>query len=138
MCEYSMNSKDFYIALEQGDLIGSHCQDCGTHIVPQRRICPKCHSENTEIISYDGSGKLVAYTVVFVPSVRMAEEGYSAKNPYCVGIVELAAGPRVSAQIIDVDLDHPEKIVIGTPLKMTTITRGEGEDQSTFLAFKPE
>ena len=138
MSEYTMNSKDFYKALEKGDLIGSRCQDCGSFTIPQRQICPKCHSENIEIISYSGSGELVAYTVIFVPPVNMADAGYSAKNPYCVGIVELEEGPRVSAQILDVDLEHPEKIKIGTPLEMTTITRGEGEGQAAFLAFKPE
>ena len=138
MSEYTMNSKDFYQALGQEELIGSQCQECGAYKVPQRRICPKCHSENTEIISFSGTGKLVAYTVIFVPPVKMAEEGYSAKNPYCVGIVELEEGPRVSAQILDMDLDNPENIEIGTPLEMATITRGEGEEQATFLAFKPE
>ena len=138
MSEYSMNSKDFYKALGEGELIGSCCQDCGSYTVPQRRICPKCHSENTEIISYSGSGELVAYTVIFVPPVNMADAGYSAQNPYCVGIVKLEEGPRVSAQILNVDLEHPEKIEIGTPLEMTTITRGAGEDQATFLAFKLE
>ncbi len=137
MNEYTMNSKDFYNALVQEELIGSRCQECGAHTVPQRRICPKCHSENTEIISYGGSGKLVAYTVIFVPPAKMAEEGYSAKNPYCVGIVELDEGPRVSAQILDVDLEHPENIEIGTPLEMTTIIRGEDGNQAAFLAFRP-
>ena len=133
---YTMNSKDFYLALENDDLIGSQCLECGRHTIPQRQICPQCHSENTQIVSFSGVGKLVAYTVIFVPPVRMAEEGYSAKNPYCVGIVELEEGNRVSAQILDVDLLNPEKIEIGTPMEMATITRGEGEIQKTFLAFK--
>ena len=135
--EYTMNSKDFYHALENDDLIGSQCLACGRHTVPQRQICPQCNSENTQIVAFFGVGKLVAYTVIYVPPVRMAEEGYSAKNPYCVGIVELEEGNRVSAQILDVDLVHPEKIEIGTPLEMVTITRTEGEIQKSFLAFKP-
>lgn len=138
MSEYSMNSKDFYAALKNGDLIGSRCQNCSTYTIPQRQICPKCHSENTIIITYSGNGKLVAYTVIYVPPQKMAEAGFSAQNPYCVGIVELEEGPRISAQILDVDLENPENIEIGTLLKMTTITRGEGENQASFLAFKPE
>lgn len=138
MGDYTMNSRDFYKGLEQGELIGSRCLSCGANTVPHRQICPKCHSENTTIITYSGDGELVAYTVIFVPPLSMAEAGYSAKNPYCVGIVELAEGPRVSAQILDVDLENPENINIGTSLKMTTITRGEGEEASTFLAFRPE
>lgn len=47
-------------------------------------------------------------------------------------------GPRISAQIIDVDISHPEFILLGTELIMTSLKRGEGENQETFLAFKPQ
>ena len=137
MSEYTMNSKDFYKALNEGQLIGSKCEKCGAFTVPQRRICPKCHSNETKVITFSGQGQLAAYTVIFVPPIMMAEAGYSAKNPYCVGIVELEEGPRVSAQILNVDVKHPENIKIGTSMKMNTISRGEGADQSTFLAFNP-
>jgi len=137
MSEYTMNSRDFYKALGDDELIGSQCKCCGALTVPQRQICSKCHSEDTSIITFSGSGKLVAYTVIFVPPQKMAEAGFGAQNPYCVGVVELEEGPRVSAQILNVDLENPENIEIGTPLKMTTITRGQGEAQEYFLAFKP-
>ena len=137
MSEYTMNSKDFYTALDTAQLIGSKCENCGAFAIPQRKICPRCHSTHTKIVTYSGRGKLAAYTVIFVPPVMMAEAGYSAKNPYCVGIVELEEGPRVSAQILEVDVQNPENIRIGTEMTMETIKRGEGENQSTFLAFKP-
>jgi len=137
MKDYTFNSKEFYEALNTSELIGSRCQDCGSYAVPQRRICPKCHSENVEVVRYSGQGKLVAYTVIFVPPVMMAETGYDAKNPYCVGIVELDEGPRISAQILEVDMDQPENILIGTEMIMDTITRADGENKETFLAFKP-
>lgn len=137
MSEFSMNSKDFYKALGQGKLIGSKCIQCSSYAIPQRHICPKCKSDQTEIITFSGDGKLVAYTVVYVPPVRMAEAGYSSKNPYCVGVVELSEGPRISAQILDVDVENPENIKIGSMLEMTTISRVEGEQENTFLAFRP-
>lgn len=138
MSEYTMNSKQFYKALEDGKLIGSHCSKCGSFIIPQRQICPKCHGDQSKIVNFSGNGKLVAFTVISVPPVMMAEAGYDAKNPYCSGIVELAEGPRISAQILDVDVKNPETIKIGIPLKMTTITRGSEENKAVFLAFKPE
>lgn len=137
MGEYTMNSRDFYTALGQGKLIGSRCHECGKNSVPQRKICPQCHSENAEIIEFSGNGKLVAYTVIFVPPVKMAAAGYSAKNPYCVGIVELPEGPRVSAQILNVNLENPENIQIGTSLRMATIKVGHAEEEETLLAFEP-
>lgn len=137
MCELTMNTKDFYKALQDQRLIGAACLDCGFLAVPQRGICPNCLSSNTEITTLSGSGKLAAYTVIYVPSSMMANAGYNAKNPYCVGIVELDEGPRISAQIMDMDLSQPAKIKIGTKLKMTTITRQEGEKGKTYLGFKP-
>ncbi len=137
MADYSMNSMDFYKALDSGELIGSKCQECGTFTIPQRRICPKCHSDQTEIVTFSGKGKLAAYTVIYVPPVKMAQAGYDGKNPYCVGIVALAEGPRISAQILEVDLSQPENIAIGSDLEMTTIKRDEDEGKTTYLAFKP-
>jgi hypothetical protein len=130
-------SHDFYTALAEGQLMGSVCSECGAQHIPHRRICPQCHGVQHETFQFSGEGTLVAFTVIRVPPTHMAQAGYHTKNPYCVGIVELTEGPRVAAQILDVNLDAPETINIGTPLKMTTITRGEGETQGTFLAFKP-
>jgi uncharacterized OB-fold protein len=135
--EYKMVSKEFYHALKNKQLIGGKCQDCGHYCIPQRQVCPKCHSHNMDVIAFSGKGKLAAYTVIFVPPVEMANAGYDGKNPYCSGVVELVEGPRISAQILDVDLMDPENIKIGTSLSMTTIVRGEDDNQSTFLAFKP-
>jgi uncharacterized OB-fold protein len=137
MREYTMISNDFYKALDENLLIGSECQECGSFSIPQRQICPSCQSENSKIYNYSGNGKLVAYTVISVPPVNMAEAGYNNKNPYCSGIVELAEGPRISAQIIDVDVLNPESIQIGTKMVMTTISRQEEEREIKYLAFKP-
>jgi hypothetical protein len=137
MSEYALVNKEFFRALEGGDLIGSKCLDCGDLSIPQREICPVCHSHNIEVESFSGKGKLVAYTVISVPPVKMAQAGYDSKNPYCVGIVELEEGPRISAQILDVDLAHPELIEIGTELEMTTIQREEDGTPKAYLAFKP-
>ncbi len=138
MTDYTMASKDFYKALNDSLLIGSKCKQCGAYTAPQRKICPKCQSDQTEIITFSGKGKLLAYTVISVPPVKMAEAGYDGKNPYCVGIIALDEGPRVSAQILNVDVGHPENIKIGTEMVMTTITRGDEDQKSTYLAFQPE
>jgi len=88
-------------------------------------------------VSFSGQGKLAAYTVISVPPVKMAKAGYDGKNPYCVGVVTLSEGPRISAQILDMDLAHPENIKIGTDLQMAIIKREEDGIQNTYLAFKP-
>lgn len=137
MTDFTMKTKDFRKALQDQKLIGARCLDCGFLSVPQREICPNCLGVNVEVSVLSGGGKLAAFTVIYVPSLMMAEAGYNAKNPYCVGIVELDEGPSVSAQILDMDLSQPDSIKIGTPLTMTTVTRNKGEKENLYLAFKP-
>jgi len=137
MSEFALTNKEFFRALGVGELIGSKCLDCGEVSIPQREICPVCFSQRTEIVSFSGQGKLAAYTVISVPPVKMAKAGYDGKNPYCVGVVTLSEGPRISAQILDMDLAHPENIKIGTDLQMAIIKREEDGIQNTYLAFKP-
>ena len=134
---YTMDSKQFFTALADDKLIGSKCNVCGTNTIPQRQICPNCQSDDVELMAFSGKGTLAAFTVVSVPPVAMAAAGYGPKNPYCVGIVTLEEGPRISAQILNVDVFNPQTIKIGTPLKMTTIERGDEENKQFFLGFEP-
>jgi uncharacterized OB-fold protein len=67
----------------------------------------------------------------------MVEAGYSAKNPYCVGIVRLDEGPAISAQLLGFDLSKPEEIKVGTPMSLTFIDRKEGEEEKTYIGFEP-
>ena len=124
--------------LENGVLVGSHCQVCDIFSIPPRKICPVCHSEQNEVVQFSGKGELVAYSLIGVPPVMMAENGFSADHPYYVGIVELAEGVQVSAQIMEANTNEPGKIHIGTKLMMTTTRRKNGEKETAYLAFKAE
>ncbi|HPR34922.1 MAG TPA: Zn-ribbon domain-containing OB-fold protein [Anaerolineaceae bacterium] len=137
MTDQALHSKAFNQAIEEDVLIGSHCLACGHISIPQRQICPKCHSDQAERIQTNGKGTLAAFTVIYVPPTSMADAGYNAKNPYCVGIVAFGEGPRISAQIVGLDLGDPSSIKIGMPLKQTFVVRGEGEAAKKFLAFEP-
>ncbi len=118
-------------------LMGSRCSTCGEIYVPPRPVCVACLTDGMEWVEVEGKGKLVAYTVIYIAPTAMLEAGYGFKKPYCTGIVELENGERISAQIIGVDVAHPESIEIGMPLTMTFVERGEGDEKQTFLAFEP-
>jgi uncharacterized OB-fold protein len=122
--------------LNQHKLMGARCQDCSTLYLPPRPLCPNCHSENLSWEPLSGSGTLVAFTTVHIGPTAMLEAGYGRDNPYCAGIVRLADGPSISAQILGVDAAHPEGIKIGTPLKAAFIERGEGDAQHSVLIFE--
>jgi uncharacterized OB-fold protein len=96
-----------------------------------------------EWVELSGKGKLVAFTVIGVGPMPMIDSGYNRDNPYCSGIVEVEEGPRISAQILGVDVAHPENIKIGIPLTADFVERGSwhfleelARNKKTYLTFR--
>ena len=118
-------------------LMGSKCRKCGALSVPPRPICIKCHGSEMEWVEMKGKGKLAAFTCVAIGPPFMIKEGYDRKHPYVSGVVELEEGAKVVARIEGIDATKPEAIRIGAPLKIEFLHRGEGENSTTFLAFRP-
>ncbi len=137
MGEMEFTSNVFNKFLSEHKLMGTRCRADGELYFPPRPICPHSHSADMEWIEFSGQGKLAAFTVIYIGPAAMIAAGYDRKNPYCVGIVDLAEGCKISAQILGVDVMHPESIKIGMPLKLTFVERGEGEARRTYPAFEP-
>ncbi len=137
MSETMVTSAAFYKYLGDHKLMGTQCRTGGELYWPPRPFCPRNHGEEMEWVELSGQGKLVAFTLVYIGTAAMIAAGYDRKNPYCVGIVELNEGVKISAQILGVDALHPENIKLGLPLRATFVERGEGEGKRTFLAFEP-
>ena len=123
--------------LSEDKLMGSRCRKCRALSAPPRSICIKCHGSAMEWVEMKGKGKLAAFACIAIGPPLMIEEGYDRKHPYVTGVVDLEEGARVVARIEGVDGSHPETIRIGTPLKVEFLHRGEGENLTTFLAFRP-
>ena len=137
MGDRDLNSTSFQEFLGEHKLMGSRCRSCEALHLPPRALCPACHGEEMEWVEMPEEGKLVAFTTVHIGPTAMIEAGYDRKNPYCVGIVELKDGSRISAQILGVDSAKPEDISIGMDVRAAFVERGEGEGQRTVLAFQP-
>jgi len=123
--------------LSEEKLMGSRCLKCGVLSVPPRSVCIRCYGSEMEWVEIEGKGKLAAFTCIAIGPPSMIREGYDRKHPYVCGVVELGEGARVVARIEGVDGSKPETIKIGAPLKIEFLHRGEGENSTTFLAFKP-
>lgn len=132
---------DFYSAayhryLKEKKLVGSRCKSCGRISVPPKPACPLCHGAEPVLVEMKGAGKLAAYSVITVPPPLMVEEGFDRNTPYCSGVVALEEGPKVIARILDLDLDRPEQIQIGTPLSVAYVEAEHAGRMRTFLAFR--
>jgi hypothetical protein len=135
MSDKPFTEHSFREFLAAGKLMGARSRSTGQVFVPPRPINPDNYEADMEWVELSGAGKLAAYTAVHIGPTMMIEAGYDRKKPYCTGVVELAEGPMISAQILGVDPAHPETIQIGAPLTVAFIERGEGEEARTYLAF---
>ena len=93
-------------------LEGGRCENCGTTLFPVRPVCPQCRSRQVQRIPLSGRGELYSFTTLY-----HAPAAFASQLPYTVGLVRLAEGPLITAQITDVD---PDELYIGMPLEMVT------------------
>jgi uncharacterized OB-fold protein len=133
----AFNKASYDQFLSQHRLMGSRCAQDGSLFLPPRALCPQDFSADMEWVAFSGRGRLAAFSVIHIGTGQMIEAGYDRKNPYCAAIIELEEGPRVSAQLLGVDVLHPETIHIGMPVQADFIERGPGEQKRTCLAFRP-
>ncbi len=121
--------------LAEHKLMASRCPICDALYLPPRATCPQCQGDALAWTEMSGRGRLAAFTSIYVAPSVMVAAGYTRENPYVSGVVELAEGVKISARIVGVDARRPDVAWIGTPLTVTFLDRGEGEQKSTTLAF---
>lgn len=143
-----MNEKPFTIFsfqefLKEHRLMASKCKNCNALWLPPRPICVECHSDDLEWKELSGNGKIISYTVIPFGTKPMSNAGYSKDNPYCAGIIEVEEGPRISAEILNVDVRNPASIKIGTPVRVAFVDRESwhfvrelAEVKRTYAAFE--
>jgi len=111
-------------------LIGEVCGQCDTKIFPPRDICPDCGQEAKNQFQFSGRGEVYS----FAP-VNDAPAGFEANVPYTVALVDLEEGPRVTAQLTDLDPSVPVKI--GMKVEMVTRKlKADGERGMLVYGYK--
>lgn len=123
----SPDNKEFWAATGEGRLLLRRCDDCQSFIWYPRPFCPACGSLRTSWAQASGLGTVYTFTVVH----RSVIPGFREAAPYVVAYVELAEGPRVMTNIVDVD---PAAVSIGMPVSVVFADTGEG---SALYRFKP-
>lgn len=96
------------------NLIANQCVSCNNVYFPPREACPYCRRKSMgkmKELKLKGTGKVVTYTIIYT-----APEHFEGQAPYPVAIIELDEGPKVTAQIVDCEID---KVKIGMKVKST-------------------
>jgi len=96
-------TQPFWDAAAEDRLMIGRCKDTGRHFFPPRGVSPFTLSPNVELVPAGGQGALYSYTVM-----RTA-------TPYMPAVVELAEGPRVFTNLVDVE---PDAVRIGMRLRV--------------------
>ena len=99
-------------------IIGSKCQNCSELFYPAKKKCQKCGSNELENYKFNGIGQIYSYSII-----HQAPTGMENHVPYAVAIINLDEGPKITAQLVDVDL---AKVEIG--LKVESCIRKIYED----------
>lgn len=114
----------YWEAAAEGRLVLPRCRRCGRCHHHPRGLCPHCWSTDLEWVDAEGTGTVVTFSIVHQPP----SPGFGV--PYVLAVVELAEGPRMMANVLDVD---PAAVRIGMPVEVTF----ERRDTTTLPQFRP-
>ena len=108
----SPETREFWAAAAQGQLLLKTCDDCKrAHWYP-RAICPLCGSLKLRWVTASGRGSVYAFSTA-----------RRAQPPYTLAYVTLAEGPTLMTRIVDVS---PDSIAIGMPVQVQFQASDEG------------
>ena len=96
------------------NLIADQCGNCNKVYFPPREVCPYCRRESMgkmKELKLKGEGKVVTYTII-----HTAPEHFEGQAPYPIVIIALDEGPKITAQLVDCEIDD---VKIGMKVKLT-------------------
>jgi uncharacterized OB-fold protein len=94
-----------------GELRLQRCEACEHVYFPPRPFCPACASRRVQVFAASGRATLYSYTINHRPV-----PGFTP--PYAIAVVELAEGPRLMTNLVDVP-QTPEALQLDMPLELT-------------------
>jgi len=100
----------YWQGTKQGELRLQRCDDCENVYFPPRPFCPECACR--EVTEFVASGDATLYSYVINHMPHPAFDG-----PYAIAVVELAEGPRLMTNLVNVE-QTPEALIIDSPYRV--------------------
>ena len=91
-------------------LEAARCDGCSALSFPPRVVCPACRGTKHSTVVLRPEGKVLTWTVIHV-----GPSSHKHEVPYALAVVELADGPRITCQVVDVD---PATVKAGMPVRL--------------------
>jgi len=107
----------FWQGTSEGELRLQRCRECDQAYFPPQPFCPRCASDDVEVVRASGRGSLYSYVIT-----HRAAPGFEA--PYVIAEVELEEGPRMLSNLVGIEPD-PEVLALDLPLEVTFESFGD-------------
>ena len=122
-------AKPFWDGLREQKLLLPKCGACGHVFFYPRAVCPRCRARDIGWIQASGRGTLHAFEIGY----QAFSKAWKVKPPWVLAMVELAEGPRLMTNLINVAPD-PKVIRCDMPVRVvfTKLT-----DEITLPLFEP-
>jgi hypothetical protein len=115
-------TKPFWDAAREGQLVVQRCTDCGHLRFPPHPGCPECHGLASAWKAVSGGASLWSFVVVHGPTLPAFQD----RVPFPVAVVTLDEAPHlrmvgnlVSAPQAAINSLDPARLEIGMPLSVT-------------------
>lgn len=127
--EITDQTRPFWAAAREGRLVMQKCTSCGTVSFPPKPWCIECGSRDTPWTDVGPGGSVYSYTIS--RSVAMNWPDWEDQLPVILCLVDVDAGARMYAQIIDCP---PERVKIGMRVSARFVAL---TDEITIPKFAP-
>ena len=122
-------SVPYWKAAAQHRLELPQCEACDHHWFPPSRSCPKCLSPNVRWSQVSRRGKVFSFVIYD----RVYHPAFAQDVPYVVALVELAGGPRLVSNIIDIP---PDDVRCDMPVEVVFDDVAEGVSVPKFRPLR--
>jgi uncharacterized OB-fold protein len=115
----------FWQGTSAGELRLQRCRACDHPYFPPQPFCPRCASDDVEVVRASGNGTLHSYVIN-----HRGAPGFTP--PYVIAVVELDEGPRLLTNLVEVQPD-PDELPLDLPVEVVFETVG----QAALPVFRP-
>jgi hypothetical protein len=127
MPEPTPAARPFWAGLAEGRIVIQYSPSADRYVFYPRVLAPGTLADDLEWREVSGDASLYSFTVARRPTAP----GWAERLPQLIAIVELAEGPRLTSELVNV---KPDEIAIGMPLRPVFST---DENSQTLLKFEP-
>ncbi|MFF5925949.1 Zn-ribbon domain-containing OB-fold protein [Streptomyces hydrogenans] len=120
-------TRPYWDAAAEGRLLLRRCRACARPHHYPREFCPHCWSEDVDWEPASGRATLYTWSVVH----RNDLPPFGERVPYVAAVVDLAEGPRMMTQVVDVPEDD---LRAGMALEVVFRTGDDGVAVPVFTA----